>query len=454
MDELSQVNYQQAINIAIVTVVCGIITSTLSETIRNIIEDVKPYLSKLYKYISDKIYGPKSTIVIKSYLYMHDINFASFERFIISEIANQIKTSGNVIECINNRHQISYLPVNQVTHDGISYEYIEEEPSESYVKQGFLKHIKLYLDSYKYNNDELKNMIETYREKYNRITTKGVMVYLDDSDEYEMQYSVYDFDYFGGISDIHNSEFRETFKIYLNKYLAGEIPRINILLHGPPGTGKTTIIKKIASDIKAVIYAVKLSQFKTIDKLRQFMFSKQQKCLDLNDYQYTTVKPNHIINIFEDFDADISEVLADRNNEESTASKSKNKSDDSDDEDEKGPVKKSLMKVSWKLDDILNLLDGTLPLKNVINIFTTNCISKIDPAFYRPGRMDICMKIDGLSYKEAVNYIDGNAPWKLCKFASERLKKCCPIKISHLQEEISRVDSSNEFLNAYLRSNE
>lgn len=459
MSEEQSINYQQAINLAIITVVCGIVTSTLTETIKNIISSVNPYFCEIYKWLSDKIFGPKSTIVVKSYLYMHNVNCTSFERFIITYIANKIKMSGNVVECVTNSSEVNYLPTNQVTYEGITYQYIEESPSDSYIKQGYLKHVKLYLDSYKYNNDELAKIVQEYRKKYDRIATENVMVYLDEIEDDHPFYSVYDFKYSGGLSDIHNSDFREIFKIYLNKYLANEIPRINVLLYGPPGTGKTTIIKRIASEIKAVIYAVKLSQFDTINKLRKFMFSKTNTCINHRDHSYTTVKPNHIINIFEDFDADISSILAVRDPDEdkmtiSKKHKAKESNDDEDTDDEDyGPTKKSHRDVKWKLDDILNLLDGTLPLSRVINIFTTNCIDKIDPAFYRPGRMDICMEIGGLNFKDAVEYINGNSPWKLCKLATERLKKCCPIKISVLQEEISRVDSSDEFLNTYAGMN-
>ena len=46
------------------------------------------------------------------------------------------------------------------------------------------------------------------------------------------------------------------------------------------------------------------------------------------------------------------------------------------------------------MSDFLNLMDGTKALNNVIWIFTTNHIEKIEPSLIRPGRIDKKFHID------------------------------------------------------------
>lgn len=444
MEAQNSFNYQQSVNIAVVTVICGIFTSLISEFIRNVFLLSMPYLRRFQIWLSQKIFGKKNALTMKSYIHSNDVYRITFERFIITEVAKKIKLTGNIVECVVKATGLYQLPLNYIEHDDIVYEYEEEIASDSLIKQGITRITRLYIESYKYGNDELINFIEKFKKDYYRIFNNKIVAYVDSIDKESINYGVFRTSHSGGINNIYNAEFREIFKIYLDKYMKEEIPRINILLYGPPGTGKTTIIKRIASEIDAVIYSVKLSQFNTIDKLRNFMFSKINPGIDHRDEFYATVKPDMSINIFEDFDADIIDVL----NKRETVKK--NTSNDDNNVDKKKPIKA----VEWRLDDILNLLDGVLPLDRVINIFTTNCLDRIDPAFYRPGRMDICMEISGLSYREALNYIDDNAPWEICKLGLERLKKWCPIRISCLQEEISRAKTSHDFLNNYVRDDD
>ena len=49
------------------------------------------------------------------------------------------------------------------------------------------------------------------------------------------------------------------------------------------------------------------------------------------------------------------------------------------------------------LDCVLNTIDGIMELHDIMLIFTTNHLEKIDPAFTRPGRIDYVLKLENAS---------------------------------------------------------
>lgn len=132
------------------------------------------------------------------------------------------------------------------------------------------------------------------------------------------------------------------------------------LLYGVPGSGKTSTILAIASELKRNVYYINLSQMTTSELFRAF-----------ND------DPRNTIFVFEDIDA----LSYSATNTRSNTSSSKDK--DADDEECSG---KQMLGIS--LSDILNLTDGLLASDGTICLFTTNHIEKLDPAFLRAGRMN------------------------------------------------------------------
>lgn len=128
------------------------------------------------------------------------------------------------------------------------------------------------------------------------------------------------------------------------------------LLYGTPGSGKTSTILAIASELKRVVNYINLSQINAIQLLKAF-----------ND------NPGGSIYVFEDIDA-ISYKGA--NTRDSTTNK--------DDEKECGIENK----FGISLSDLLNITDGLLASDGTICLFTTNHIDKLDPAFLRAGRMN------------------------------------------------------------------
>ena len=141
------------------------------------------------------------------------------------------------------------------------------------------------------------------------------------------------------------------------------------LLHGPPGTGKTSFIVALAEYFKIPLHIFDLSTFTNEDLEEQW-----------NNLKHST--PCFVL--FEDFDS----VFHGRRHVE----KSNN-----------------MMAKPVSFDCVLNILDGAVKFDGVATFITTNEIDKIDKAlgggsFSRPGRIDYVCEMESLS-KEGRRFI-------------------------------------------------
>ncbi len=134
--------------------------------------------------------------------------------------------------------------------------------------------------------------------------------------------------------------------------------KFNCLLHGPPGTGKTSVIKAIASHLNKNMYYVDLSKIRTDSVLNQ-----------VYEKIYHTFSSGGII-VMEDVDA-MSDVVLSR-----------------DDDKIREPC------TQLTLSNLLNLMDGTMCASESMIIMTTNHIERLDPALIRAGRMDLTIHLD------------------------------------------------------------
>lgn len=139
--------------------------------------------------------------------------------------------------------------------------------------------------------------------------------------------------------------------------------RLGICLYGEPGTGKTSIIHTLASDLNLSISKIKgnYSLAETINYI-----------------------PDNSILVLEDVDGYISS------------------------RENSGGIIDPREKAS--LSDLLNAIDGLYTKSNGrIIIMTTNKIDKLDPALIRPGRIDILKEVPAIVSKEDANrYIKQN----------------------------------------------
>lgn len=148
-------------------------------------------------------------------------------------------------------------------------------------------------------------------------------------------------------------------------YAARGIPfRRGYLLHGAPGSGKTSLIHSLAGELGLKILVISLSHPNLNDTiLREIMTELPEQCIAL----------------IEDIDAAFTQTMnrdlpSDEDTEDSVSvSRNKNQG--------------STNKIT--LSGLLNVLDGIGAAEGRILFATTNKYSSLDPALCRPGRMDV-----------------------------------------------------------------
>lgn len=164
------------------------------------------------------------------------------------------------------------------------------------------------------------------------------------------------------------------------------------MLHGPPGCGKSSLIKSTIKYTNRHCILVPWSKIKTCND-----FVSLFRPIKINDKVYNQ---DELIIVFEDFDANNNDVLKTRKDMKYNISSEINLKDSIElntkfEEMIKNQITKTNDELS--LEYILNVLDGIVELNNIIVFFTTNTLETIDPALTRVGRVDKLINMNYLS---------------------------------------------------------
>ncbi|KAI1185357.1 BCS1 N terminal-domain-containing protein [Nemania serpens] len=138
--------------------------------------------------------------------------------------------------------------------------------------------------------------------------------------------------------------------------------RRGYLLHGPPGTGKSSLSLALAGFFKMRIYIVSLSSTQATEEVLGDLFSEL---------------PRQCVVLLEDIDS----AGLTHTREEPEGSESR-----------KGTLGSEKTKSGLSLSGLLNILDGVASQEGRILIMTTNHIEKLDKALIRPGRVDMIVE--------------------------------------------------------------
>lgn len=237
---------------------------------------------------------------------------------------------------------------------------------------------------------------EIYQEPPSRIDSKGNKFYDLKQAPKKISFSMTKFETTKSFSNIFGKEVRiikDRLDIFMGNSSPGFYDRIGmprtlgLLLHGDPGTGKTSTIKAIANDCKKHIISVRLSEFSTQDQFNNLFYSDTIEVVDDKKTTLYKIPLDERIYVLEDIDC-LGDVVHDRKY------KQQKQMAEAANQYLMSPSKKDDDRNSNKisLNYLLNLFDGILETPGRLLIMTSNYPEMLDKALIRPGRIDLNIK--------------------------------------------------------------
>lgn len=155
--------------------------------------------------------------------------------------------------------------------------------------------------------------------------------------------------------------------------------KTGILLHGPPGTGKTSLAQAVASYLKFDLAVVRVNPKEMADLKNQISGAKPKTVLLIEDVDRSITIPGT--------SESVPKAL------EGLLEKPKKDEDDEDETPERAIP---------GIEHLMNALDGVTSPEGVVIIMTTNHRDRIDPALIRPGRVNLEILLDMFDWDRAV----------------------------------------------------
>ena len=210
----------------------------------------------------------------------------------------------------------------------------------------------------------------------------------------------------------------DKFKHSRNWYKHNNIPyHLGFLLYSGAGTGKTSIAQAIAEYAKAELISFPGDAINELPRVVGRQLSRSP--LDKNCYR---------VLLIEDIDC------AFTNNTFGSFSFKRYDNDENETERKLGFAA------------ILNTLDGISAPENVIYVFTTNHVEKLDPALIRPGRCDIKLEIPGITAETFNRFCEYHYKHAFdCKLNNDEIRD--DITFAALQIEVMKGKSPEDLVN-------
>ena len=247
---------------------------------------------------------------------------------------------------------------------------------------------------------------------------------------------------------------------------------LGILVSGNPGSGKTSLIKCIANEMKRHIVNIHLSDTMSKIQVENLFYNEHLQVTQNGKTETYTIPINKRIYVLEDVDCQC-EIILDRG-DETMEQKLTKKNDDLKAENERlkyalselsngkkvvmGGNNKPIEEVKKSesenqkitLSFLLNLFDGVLETPGRIIFMTTNFVDKLDKAFTRPGRIDVISKMGFADITQLVDIIEHRYDIKL---TAEQISLLSNLHQCITPAEISRILFENfDNLNGALES--